>query len=309
MKYIVTLAVLLSIVNPSFCATTTRQSDWHALLDYSTMQPAAPSVYIFEPQQNKKLIYIAVEHVNDLTHPIVQEIRTVFAQLKPDFCVLEGFHPEEGLNPKRILEIADMYLVYDGRCTENLVAAKLCVLNDIPFIGGDVHNMHYLALMNQGYSECDIVFWMLAQNFPFWNRDFDLSDEKLFVQIATNMLQTHIPSWLNAPEFAYTLDEFLVWHEAHMGKPLDAVHDFPWGYDRQEFTPSLAPDATIYQKIQAHIMPIRDRHIVHMLQDAVEKYDTVLTIFGASHYEWQKAALITLFGEPNNYLISKESDV
>ncbi len=241
--------------------------------------------------------------MSDVHHPIIQEITSVIAHDKPDFCILEGFYPEDGLSPKRVLEIADLYVVNDGICPENLWAAKQCAQRNIPFIGGDVHNAHYLELEKQGYSEKDIVFWMLAQNFPFWNRDGKVNDEN-FNELATDMIQTHITFWLNKPELHYTVGEFLAWHEAHMGKPLDVVDDFPWGYDRKEWMPSLASDATIYQRIQAHIMPLRDCHIVRVIYGALAAYDTVVVIFGASHYEWQKPVLEKLFNKPvESYVI------
>lgn len=272
---------------------------WQSLLDYTIVQPPPPSVNVFKPQENKELIFIAVEHSSNLQHQVIRAIKSVIASKKPQFAILEGFNPEDGISPQWVIDRAKKDLS-TGKCPENAYTAYHCKKNNIPFMGGDIHNEKYLEpLAKRGYLEKDVVFWMLAQNFPFWNREGIVNDEN-FKELAADMIQNKITFWLNKPKLEYTVDEFLEWHEKHMGKPLDVVKDFPWGYDRKEFMPSLAEDATIYQKIQAHIMPLRDTHLINLMKESLEKYDTVLVVFGASHYEWQKSALELLFGKPKH---------
>lgn len=306
MRSILLLLIIVFFTSFAYCSPSDSPA-WQSLLNYTQLQTPPPSINIFKPRENKELIFVAVEHTSNLQHPVIEAIKSVIATKKPQFCILEGFNPEDGINPQYIIDIAKNYLDED-KCPESAYAAYLCMKNNIPFIGGDIHNENYLEpLAKKGYSEKDVVFWMLAQNFSFWNREGVVNDAN-FKELATDMIQNNITFWLNKPKLDYTVDEFLEWHKKHMGKPLDVVKDFPWGYDRKEFMPSLAADATIYQKIQAHIMPLRDTHLINMLKESLEKYDTVLVIFGASHYEWQKSALELLFKKPNHsYPINYDS--
>lgn len=300
--------LLITVFFTLFAACSPSDSPaWQSLLDYKSLQTPPPSVNIFKPQENKELIFVAVEHVSNLAHPVIETIKSVLETKKPQFCILEGFSPEDGISPQGLIDGAKREL-FEGKCPENVYAAYLCKENNIPFVGGDIHNEKYLEpLARKGYSEKDVVFWMLAQNFPFWNREGIVNDAN-FKELATDMIQNNITFWLNKSKLDYTVDEFLEWHEKHMGKPLDVVKDFPWGYDQKEFMPSLAEDATIYKKIQAHIMPLRDTHLINLMRESLDEYDKVLVIFGASHYEWQKSALELLFKKPSqSYPINYDS--
>jgi hypothetical protein len=277
-------------------------NNWQNLIEYSTPHNPTPAIHIFSPVPNKKIIYVAVEHTSDLQDSIIKTITNIIDNEKIDLAILEGFNIREGINSPRVINISHKYLS-ENRCPENVYAAYLCSKNDIPFIGGDATAVDYLEPLNQkGFTEKDLVFFLLAQNFPIWNRDKIVNNDNFRI-LANDMLKNNISFWLER-KINYTVDEFLKWHGEHLKKPLDVITDFPWETDRKEFMPSLEDNATIYQKIQAHIMPIRDTHIIRIIQKSLKQHDTLLVIFGASHYEWQKKALEFLFQKPDSTLIT-----
>lgn len=270
------------------------------LLDYSNIEIHShirPTINIFRPAENKELIYIAVEHVTDLLHPTIKKIKAIIESGKIDFGIFEGFNPSYGISPEWISFLAEQHL-QNNACPENIYSGYLCAQNNIPFVGGDAPNHTFLEpLAKKGFLEKDVIFFMLALNFPFWNRD-GLVNKANFKELCENMMQVHIAHWLCKEKISYTVDEFLEWHEAHIGKALDIVKDFPWGVEQKEFMPSTARDATIYQQIQAHILAIRDMHCLKVIQDSLKKYNRVFVVFGASHLIWQKNALEKLFKCP-----------
>lgn len=266
-----------------------------SLLNYECGEGSGPSLITFEPSKGKRIIYLATEHVNDKNHPLTHVIRKTIEDEKPDFCILEGFDQSEGINSPRFLEMA--HAIHDeGRFAESTYAALLCEQHNIPFIGGDARESDYLKpLEKEGFMQRDVVFFLLAHYFPHLQRDGVTQDQ--LASYAEDILTQSIPYWLGT-SIPYTYQDFLRWHEEHMGHPLDLEKDFAWGYEVEQFTPRLTKDASIYQRIQAHVMPIRDLYSIKTICQALEQYSRVFVIFGAGHYEWQKGALRYLFGEP-----------
>lgn len=266
--------------------------DLKQLLDYTQKFDFKPLVNIYEPKENKKIIYIAVEHISNPLHPTAQKIKDLIENEKPDFCILEGFDPSEGISPKRIINKANEKLS-QNLIGENLYAAYLCDKCNIPFIGADARESSYInTLAKEGFSLEDIVFFLVAQQINFWNKD-NIVNETNIKNLVGNLIKDDISWWLEQ-KLDYTYEDFLKWHEKNTNKQFDLTKDFLWK-NTEDFIPSLENKASIYQKIQVHIMYIRDLHILNVIQDALKKYNKILIVYGGSHYVWQKKALEYLF--------------
>lgn len=259
------------------------------------------SVIHFKTEEGKQITYIAVYHSNDLTGPVIKTIENIIESERPEICILEGFEASEGLNPQRIIDMADQYLE-SGKCGENLYAAKLCQQKGIDFIGGEVGEYTYLKpLQTLGFSQKDLVFYLLAQQIPYWHLQNSFQ-ERTPKDLFENFLKEAISNWIRVP-VNYTYEEFLSWHKENIGKDYDLNQDFLWRKDSLELIPNLGDKATIYQRIAAHVMLMRDQHIVEMIKKISSVHSKVLIIYGACHYEWQSKVLQKEFGQPMDRLI------
>lgn len=271
------------------------------LPDFRAMSYHAPSESISAHfrHNGKELWYLAVMHTNQIDGSVAQAIENILDEQKPALCILEGWESWEGVNPQRIITMSqESYAT--GICSESLTAAYLCHKKGIAFVGGEVDDVVLLQMLKRrGFAEQDVIFFMLAQQIPFWHRDhlFDKENPK---QQFDEFLQNTLAGWMRIP-ITQTYEDFQRWHEEHRGKSYDPDTDFLWktaATNEYELRPSLHEGATIYQKLAAHIYNIRDAHILCMIKQALQSHDKVLVVFGAAHYLWQKQALIRLLGIP-----------
>jgi hypothetical protein len=263
-------------------------------------EPVTSSVNTFRTTDGREIIYLAIFHTKDLNSPVMKQIKKLITEWKPEFCVLEGFDETEGISPERVRKKAQK-VCQQGNCSENLYAALLCDTYKIPFIGGDIKESFYLEpLGKEGFSLKDIAFYLLALQIPYFHRDgdFEKRDGKFRIEdskrVFESYLREQISSWLEVP-ISYTYEEFLAWHKKHMGKPYDPSHDFV-DMNSSELSPSLEANATLYQKISAHTMLIRESQILKTIKRAASQHRKVLVIYGASHFEWEKKVLSKYFG-------------
>lgn len=286
------------IALPSCWYTKKSTCDIQQLLHYDNINTPNASVVVFEPSPAKKLIFFATYHLSTPNNPIVTMVDTIFKKYNPQFCILEGFDSSEGINPTRILEMAHEYCAQGKHC-ENLYTANLCHQHAISFIGGDPRESSYLeALKSYGFNEEDVIFFWVATMINQWHRNNEVHQNTLPNKV-NDLIQQSLAWSFDRESLPYTYADFLTWHNKKIGKPFNITQDFLWKIPTtNELQPSTAPDATIYQQLQAHIQRIRDTHVLMLAQDALKQHDIVLIVYGASHYECQKGALACLFKKP-----------
>jgi hypothetical protein len=254
------------------------------------------AVYTFILPNNKQLVYASVYHTCDMEGLTAQTIKNTIELFKPDLCLIEGFENTEGMNPQRILDLAEKESL-TGKCADVLYAAKLCYDNGISFMGTHANEATYLKpLQERGFDVRDLVFYSLVQQIPYWHMLDKMKNEDLKIQFE-DFMKGPISEWLQIPPVSYTYEDFLDWHEEHMGKSYCPSEDFINGLS---LLPYLGDDATIYEKMSAYIVLIREINILNILKNSLENYDKVFIILGASHYEWEEKFLSTLYGDPVN---------
>lgn len=300
--------ILLIVDIYAACLSNTKKkrgTSYETLLSNFLSSPTIypPSVITFKPTTNKQLIYIATHHTNDIDSSVAKTIKNVIESEQPDFCILEGFTTTEGINPERIIEIAKKKYS-EGRCGENCYAVNFCQKHHINFIGGDVDEKTYLDFFKQfGISQMDIVFFLLAQQIPLWHRDREFLNTNLKEQFE-NFMQEAISNWLGIPSVKYTYEDFLAWHKDKTGKSYNPDNDFLWDIDSRELRPYLGENATIYQKICAYTIYIRDKNIIQLIEKMMAKHSKVLIVYGSTHYKNQAQILERLYGKPNIILLT-----
>ncbi len=262
--------------------------------------PEKSKLLIFQPSKNKKVMYLAAYHTDDFNSIERQAIKKILTTERPDLCILEGIPTSEGLNPQWIIETAhNLYQKKVGG--ENTYAAYFCHQFNIPFIGGEIdHSLFFNKLLERGHSKKDIVFFMLLQQIPFWDRDnkIDVENQKKQFEL---FMHDAVASWFKV-KIDYTLEEFLTWYQNHYRKAYNSI-DFKWKEAQDQSWTDRRTGACMHQKIGADCMNIRDNHIILAIRRSLERYNKILVIFGAAptgnHYVWQKEALESFLGTPN----------
>lgn len=70
-------------------------------------------------------------------------------------------------------------------------------------------------------------------------------------------------------------------------------------YFNNELEPYLGENATIYQRICAYIIYIRDKNIVKLIERTMIDYSKVLIVYGSTHYMNQAHILECLYDQPS----------
>lgn len=272
--------------------------------DFSTQTHIPPNstLYRYNIHETKQLVYFAVRHTNDFDGTVCRTIKSLIEDERPDVCIIEGMETRWGYNPESVIKIVkgQSIAVQYG---ENVYTAQVCFNNSVDFIGGEVNQHSYVSeLAKYDISLEDVVYFMLAQQIPFWHRDNRLNKDNLKEQFETFMKEP-IKHWLGIPTVEYTFEDFLVYHQKNTGTCYEPENTFIWDYTSTELMPYLGADAIMYQKVAARINHLRDWHIVEVITSTLKKYNKVLVIYGASHYEWQEKNLNHLFGQPYSSLV------
>lgn len=269
------------------------------LTESESIYPQYSVLYTYELHK-KKLQYFSALLSNNFESAERATIAYLLQNEKPDICILHGFQTDEGISPQRIISIAQS-LHKEKIGGENTYAAYMCYKYDIPFIGGDINQKKLLQeLIDCGYAQEDIVFYMLLQQIPFWDRD-NLLDKQEQERQFERFMNNEIREWLGVTEF-YTYKTFCNWFQHYYAKPFN-VKEFLWdNVDANTWSCSRSASASIHQKICADYMNIKDNYFIDVIRKTLAMHHNVLVISPASHtgsrYIWQKEALASFLGKP-----------
>jgi hypothetical protein len=259
---------------------------------------------------DKELIFIGALHTNNLKSPVHGAIKAIFATEKPDVFIMEGFSSDqEGISPDRLKKKSTTVCEHKGQCGENLYAAYLAMKADIPFIGAELSEDKQLEpLKKKGFSFEDVVFYMLAQQLPYFFRDGDFETQTkpftplVWEEMCNRFMQTHIAEWIQR-DVKLTYQDFLKWWKIHFHSPLVMQKEFgDWKRGTNYAQPSKRKDAPYTQQIAYSFHRNRDDHIFGVIKTAVTQNKKTLVVFGSNHLQdlWER--LIDAYGKPDSVM-------
>jgi hypothetical protein len=266
-----------------------------------------PQVVIWNLQDGRKLIYIAVHHTNKKDSSIHQKIFEVFQNENLDVFLMEGISSsEEGISSERVLKKAKIFCEEKDDCDENLYAAYLASQRNIPIVGCHLNEHNFLpGLEKAGFSLEDFVYFILVQQIPFFYRDGDFAThERKFTPdtwqiMSEEFIHNEIAGWLKTPLEDFTFEGFRTWWGKKFKKPLDMEKEFSDWKKATSFTyPDNNENALITQKISFWVQQQRDIYILEQIKEALKKYKVVLTVHGSYHLGNQYSRLLSLYGKP-----------
>jgi hypothetical protein len=239
-------------------------------------------------RENKRLSFVAARHVADVgstTHALIEQ---VFARLKPQAAVLEGFAPS-GANTWN-QEMRAFYLEKAQKRSaetpdhlpENQYALLRAAEGGAEIFSGDPSDLVQAHnIVAQGYTKDDYFYFDFLLSVDHWEK------RKL-------------------PDNA--LPGMWRWHADHAGylgmAAIPSFADFKRWFLRvggSEFALSkmdgqfIAPEAGAVFGTLGHMGSVlsrfRDGHLLSTLEKALNQYDRVVAVYGGSHFFTLKPAL------------------
>ena len=92
-------------------------------------------------------------------------------------------------------------------------------------------------------------------------------------------------------KFDWTISDFEAWYQTHMPVPASYL-------DLQVNDTGPNVNGTYLKKMSAADSDARDPAVLDRISEAFEKHDTVLVVFGATHFVYQRPAIKDVMGEP-----------
>jgi hypothetical protein len=259
----------------------------------------APFVETYK-KSGKELIYVAVVHhsslkyPNAMTDPTFKTIAQIFAQTPPDAVIVEGVDPPD---LSRFLQFARScaaanYNLPDKLCNEPAFAADLATGIGAVVYGGEPPGASVLAYFEkQGYVAQDVLAYYIMRMIPVQNSHAPLRPETFaafeqkIAKDAQRKLETSVP---------FSPDVFSAWYAKNVPGPASyltiTANDTGPGSHGQK--PTLLNTLTRIDLV------MRDESVVTTIQQALEKHNRVLVVYGASHlvFEWNQ--LEQIMGTP-----------
>jgi len=277
---------------PSCTIDPTRVLSWST---YHTLTEPSEDTYTVEYKGcGKRLIYVAARHSNDPKSATFVAVQAALAEKGVGFVVLEGFPSNMGVNPAPLIEHSAKVASGPGDA-EPYLAVRLAHAAHIDFTGGEPTDAEILAFVKTaGLTEKDLFAFYVLRQIEQWTRAERLTgaaDPRLDGEIKRYAPIFARDAGVAVATFAdvATLNGFKSWYQAKNGIAFDT------GYKPEDAYPS-GPGSRPTNAISDKVSDARDRHIVSIVAAALQKHDTVVMVYGASHHLMEAPAFEAAFG-------------
>lgn len=206
--------------------------------------------------------------------------------------ILEGFEYSLGFTPKSLLnsyvKSSDKEFYKWG---EPAYTAIKAAESGIPFVGGEPDEIEIKrGVLNAGFTAVDLAMYYFVRQLPQFKRDGSLKSRSIEQIYPEYMKNTY--SLLKIAGDSPSFEEFKHWYLKKNKKPFDLKT-----FDNEETSPQ--EKGQFYtQKIGHAVGMVRDRYVVKLIADMLNKKDRVMIVFGKSHLAQQRRALVSMLGKP-----------
>jgi len=262
-----------------------------------------PTPYIYDLEANgKELKYFGTRHIKHDTKPddpALSQIKEAFDEMKPDCVFVEGIHGETGAIKERVKGYSYQDII--GRAGEAGFFLKLAVDNGVDWQCPEPsHQEIYEHLLGMGFSREEIFAHDILLSLPQYLRGQQHRDG--FEKYSQGYID-HFKTVTGWEDFDYSYNHGVEIIEQILGRPLDVENQA--GASEKYFVNLTKPmesedKRTILTQIGEETSMFRDRKIVSNIAKALETYDRVFVVYGASHAVKQEPALRTLFALEEN---------
>jgi hypothetical protein len=252
--------------------------------------------YIFELNHGpKELCYVGAGHTNNPDSPLFDQIEASFEKAQPEMVFVEGFSTHMDKNEfNEQIKTASREQVIE-QMGESGFTIKLGVEHGLDWHSPEpTDKEQYAYLVDQGFSHDEIFAWDIVHMLPQYYRQVKKTTFQEYVeQYRLRFIEN--TEWEN---FDYSYDraveliEGIVGHSFEVNSEEEAkdfVDPIPWEDKKVR--------QTVFNRLSAASNLLRDRKIVTDIANALETYDRLFVVYGASHAVMQEPALRKLFAE------------
>lgn len=233
----------------------------------------------------KRFSFIAAIHgVDKGTYSLIdREIEL----LKPQIVIVEGTGTSEGISPESKIRLMNRERLWEK--TEAFYAVKKAINNGIPFIGGEPEDRKLMNHILEKYSIEDFAAFYILRSITSNNgpdtRGAVSSFSRRFLQGANGGVE-------KCP--FRDMNDLNQWFENNIGKELtreNLKHDL--------VAPSSLEDDLITRNVSAESSLYRDRHLIMLIAELLNRFDRVLMVYGGGHFPTNREAFKAMLGSPD----------
>jgi hypothetical protein len=300
LRYLYIIIIVSSVVN-----CTTLKPSLNKIKPYSfelerALATSPPYVMKFS-KHTKTIWYFGAKHENNQRGTTFLLIDKFFASHNPDIVIIEGVETSYGISPTKILSVINKSCTINeitkekSECGENLYAAMKANSRGIPFIGAEPSDEEQLKIFEQyGFTKEDYVQFWFTNIIPQLYREGKASSWNTLEKEYTTFIKL-FSRLINPSDLNYI--KYRVWLDTHMpGVQFENLVD-------SNFSAPIL-DGNYIQKLSSLIEQVRDKHIVTIIIKYINRYNSVLVVYGHSHFLTQQEALEAGFGKPSILNIS-----
>lgn len=224
---------------------------------------------------NKHLVFYGSEHLYDTTNSIFNDIEKHFMDLNPQIAFYEGeYMPLFGSREKAILSAGESgFLAYLG------------VEHNVPVRGIEPSFQSQFNFLLKKYSKEEVLLMFFCRNIPVLQKKEKPFDFEVYTASFLKSLQG---KGFPISDEEATLRYVVTLYEDFFGE------EFNWEtFDAKKIYPVYYNN--ILNEIERELSQFRDRYIVRVLKDFLDKYDRVFILMGSGHAVKQEPVLRSLF--------------
>lgn len=290
----ISLAPATSTTTGSLIARPDKLRPWTTLLRDEQPEEAFAAVY---RSGRHHLIFVGAVHANQVGSRTFRIIRDAFSSFRLDTVIAEGFPTARGPNPQSIFK----YVSENGPDKDGFVEAGELVptalgARDEPATlwGGEAQDTDVKArVLAQGLSVEDLLGFYVLRNIPQWIREKQITsagDPGLRSLVESALVQNREKLQLRQ-DVLPGFEQWSAWYESRNGKPIGA------SFATEEAGP-LADGKFRTNAIAYAVSRVRGAYLHELVVDHLNKKESVLVVFGASHLMIQRPAFDAVLGAP-----------
>ncbi len=257
------------------------------LQDYSGSNqekyPEHPYLAKFE-NKKKILLYVAARHEVEVDNDTVKIISKTFTDYHPQIVIIEGFQPES-LHKALEEEIKTCQSKKFKDCSESVFTGFLAKTSGARIVTGEPSDRMILdELIKKGYSIQDYLGFYLLRQIPQWKREHKIDNN--LEELSNKFLKICLSEVGEKSNFDFKA--FKSWYKDKEGQrfQLGEISENTVAREKQLFM----------NKLWLALERVREKNILITIETAMKQYDTVMIVYGASHFTVENVVLTDYFG-------------
>lgn len=270
-----------------------RLAQWTRALRDSQPDDAYAAVYA---ARSKNLVFVAAMHSTETSSLTFRIIEDAYAAFDFDTAIVEGFPASGGPNADELIKYARQSKAVDGfqEGGETVPTVKGALEEGTNILGGEPDDADIRdELLSEGFGPEDILGFYTLRTIPQWIRErkIDGPADSRIAALIDDELDANRQRLGFSAEVLPTGADWIGWYAETNDKP------FGEAFQPEEAGP-LADGPYGSNKIAAAISHARAAFLHRLVIGRLNSGDSVLVVFGASHYLIHRPALAHLLGEP-----------